>query len=168
MLEKLYRKRLRGYRDVGYKAVAAKQDTAATDTIYNRANYWENLANDIKQAKAELVICAPKLVAYQVTRMLQALAAPMLAGAVATVITPSLSTYKESAQKAATTCIERLKSAGVKVVEKPGARQRFVIVNKEIIWYGSINPLGNVAAADSMLRFSDAEIAEQLLADAFR
>jgi ribosomal protein S24E len=69
--------------------------------------------------------------------------------------------------RAASLCIERLRDAGVKVVEKLGAHQQFVALDKSTVWYGSIASLGYVKRYDSALRFRDVKIAEQLIKQAF-
>jgi superfamily II DNA or RNA helicase len=168
LLEKMYHKRLRGYRDVGYKAIAGRNELPTAEVIFNRTNYWTKLGDDIDHAKKELVIAGVRVAGYQVTRLLQAFAKPLLEKVVITVITNPVSEYKESTQKAAAICIARLDEAGVKVIEKAGWHQRFVIIDNTTVWYGSINPLGNVGADDSLLRFVDEETAEQLLTNVMK
>lgn len=170
MLEKMYHKRLRGYRDVGYRAVAHEASGQATldaEVIFNRATYWKRLSDDIRRASRELVITGPRLVDYQVTRLLATCAEPLLNNVIITVVTNPASEYADTHQNAAATNMDRLKDAGIKVVEKQGTHVQCALIDKSIVWYGSINPLGNIMPDDSLLRFTDAEVAEQLLLCAF-
>lgn len=166
-LEKMYHRRLKGYRDVGYRAViedgAFAPAMGVSDAIFNRADYWQRLSVDIQAAEREVVISGSRTVAYQITRLLSALAPTLLRKAVVTVITKPVLEYRETAQAAVASCIGRLKDAGVKVVEVTSFHPQFVVVDKELVWYGSINPLGHIMTDNSSIRFKNPEIAEQLL-----
>jgi len=165
-LEKMYHKRVKGYRAVGYKAIVEQGAARSGEIIFDKNSYWQKLNADISQIDKELVISSPHLVGYQIGKLLKEITEPLLKGAIVTVITSPASEYKPTAQKTADACIERLKDAGVKIVEKPGAHQQFVVLDQSVVWYGSINPLGYVSKDDSALRFIDNEVATQLLGQA--
>jgi superfamily II DNA or RNA helicase len=162
-LEKMYHKRVKGYRAVGYKAIIEQGAVSSSEIIFDKDDYWQKLRDDIVQVNKELIISSPRLAGYQVEKFLQEIATLWLKGAVITVITRPVSEHKPTMQKSVAACIERLSGAGVKIVEKPNVCQQFAVLDQSTVWYGSINLLGYVSKDDSAIRFSDDGIAIQLL-----
>jgi len=46
---------------------------------------------------------------------------------------------------------------------KPGAHQKFAVIDQSVVWYGNINLLGYGTAEESIMRLEQWEIAEELL-----
>ena len=61
--------------------------------------------------------------------------------------------------------IGRMKSCGISVASKSDAPHCLAIIDKSIIWYGSINLLGHATKRDTMIRIVDAANAETLLSE---
>ena len=49
------------------------------------------------------------------------------------------------------------------MIVKERIHQKFAIVDRRIVWYGSINLLSYGRSEESMMRFENREIAEELL-----
>ena len=54
-------------------------------------------------------------------------------------------------------------SAGVNVITRHKYRERFAIIDKSLVWYGSMTLLSNEKEDDSLMRISNPAIAEELL-----
>ena len=58
---------------------------------------------------------------------------------------------------------EEMRSAGFKLKLTDGYCERYAIIDKKIVWYGSLNFLGKPDADDNLMRVLDKEIAEELM-----
>ena len=56
-----------------------------------------------------------------------------------------------------------MRIAGFEIKHTEGYLERYAMIDKEIVWYGSMNLLGKPDADDSIMRVIDGEIAEELL-----
>ena len=59
--------------------------------------------------------------------------------------------------------IEHLISSGVNVIPRHKYRERFAIIDKSLVWYGSMTLLSNEKEDDSLMRISNPAVAEELL-----
>ena len=84
-----------------------------------------------------------------------------------TVITKPETVYKyEDAARRAKTCINLLKSYGINVKVRSNLHQKFAVMDRRLIWYGSINLLGNNTADETVMRLENTDIAMELLQNA--
>jgi len=60
--------------------------------------------------------------------------------------------------------IEEMQSLGFHIVLSENVQDRFVLIDKEIVWYGSLDFLGKEDADDNLMRIVSREAAEELLA----
>ena len=166
VLDGMYHKRIRGYKSIGYKALTTfDADHRAEDEsiIFGKDEYWPVFQQDCESAKKEVAIASPHLAMYQVRRVLDTLAASILEDAAITVFTLPLDEQSEIARSAAEPCIALMEKQGVKVIPKPGLHQRIAIIDQEVVWYGSLNLLGNAMKSDNLMRLQDPKIAKRLL-----
>ncbi|HJB45485.1 MAG TPA: hypothetical protein H9713_02085, partial [Candidatus Mediterraneibacter surreyensis] len=49
------------------------------------------------------------------------------------------------------------------MTEKPGMHEHFAVIDKKIVWYGSVNLLSNAKEEDNLMRVKSKEIAQELL-----
>ena len=56
-----------------------------------------------------------------------------------------------------------LTELGATVMEKPGIHEHFAVIDREIVWYGSVNLLSNAKEEDNLMRVKSKEIAQELL-----
>ena len=58
---------------------------------------------------------------------------------------------------------ELLKRIGVKVIAKKNLSLHITVIDKSLIWYGSVNYLGYNTEEDNAIRISESVIAEEML-----
>ena len=51
--------------------------------------------------------------------------------------------------------------------EKPGMHEHFAVIDKKIVWYGSVNLLSNAKEEDNLMRVKSKEIAQELMESGF-
>ena len=59
--------------------------------------------------------------------------------------------------------IQRMESSGIKVRKLNKYRERFAVIDRSLVWYGSTNLLSNEKDDDSMMRINNPAVAEELL-----
>jgi superfamily II DNA or RNA helicase len=165
VFERMYHKRIKGYKDMGYKTIIRDTNNEQVNVIFDTDDYWEAMCVDIKSAVREIVISSPTIMTKKASDLIPVISGKMIDGAVATLITSRIDGDCANRKYRTSVCdnLERLRGAGVKIMEKDDAHQRFVVIDQRIVWYGSINPIGYNKKNDSILRVEGEEIALSLL-----
>ena len=161
--DSMYRKRLKGYAAIGYKTINTAQPTlfdnindipssVVENQIFNGSTFYRPYASDLTKAKHSIVISSPKL--YRTEK------------------NPLVTLLKELAQQGIeiliTTAAENeqtafIQSKGLSVKVKPKLSLYTTIIDKEVVWYGSINTLGYASKDDNMIKVTDIYLANELI-----
>ncbi|MCK8603500.1 DEAD/DEAH box helicase family protein [Syntrophobacteraceae bacterium DRH4] len=161
-LEKMYRKRISGYADIGYRTKAESFSDNPADIIFDNTNFLPVLQNDMTNCVREAVIVSPFVTKWRAAQMLPDLAA--LAKRVSVVVvTRPVDVYKDKSVLEAT--LASLQDAGVRLLLKANIHQKFAIIDQKIVWYGSINLLSYGSAQESIMRLESLNIAQELIKD---
>ena len=56
-----------------------------------------------------------------------------------------------------------MESTGAQIIFKSGIHQKFAIMDRQIVWYGSINLLGYGRSEETLMRLESAGIAGELM-----
>lgn len=164
MLEKMYRKRLKGYAAIGYSVSADQQDAAlGSDIIYDQITFQERFLHDVAHAQEIVVIVSPFVTAKRVQWIQEALQQCVQHRTHVTIVTRKPDSLPASSQHAAESAISMLQSIGAEVVCREGIHQKFAVVDDRIVWYGSINLLSFGASQESIMRLVSSSIARALL-----
>ena len=161
--DSMYRKRLKGYAAIGYKTINTAQPTlfdnikdipssVSENQIFNGSTFYRPYTSDLTKAKHSIVISSPKL--YRTEQ------------------NPLVTLLKELAQQGIeiliTTAAENeqtvfIQSKGLSVKVKPKLSLYTTIIDKEVVWYGSINTLGYGLKDDNMIKVTDIYLANELI-----
>lgn len=161
--DSMYRKRLKGYAAIGYKTINTAQPTLfdhindisssiADNQIFNGSTFYRPYTSDLTKAKRSIVISSPKL--YRTEQ------------------NPLVTLLKELAQQGIeiliTTVAENeqtvfIQAKGLSVKVKPKLSLYTTIIDKEVVWYGSINTLGYASKDDNMIKVTDIYLANELI-----
>ena len=161
--DSMYRKRLKGYAAIGYKTINTAQPTlfdnindipssVVENQIFNGSTFYRPYASDLTKAKHSIVISSPKL--YRTEK------------------NPLVTLLKELAQQGIeiliTTVAENeqtvfIQAKGLSVKVKPKLSLYTTIIDKEVVWYGSINTLGYASKDDNMIKVTDIYLANELI-----
>jgi phosphatidylserine/phosphatidylglycerophosphate/cardiolipin synthase-like enzyme len=87
----------------------------------------------------------------------------MQGGAKVAVITRPAEAFSPDTQSKVAVLIQELENGGVQVVRKGSIHQKFSLIDYRIVWYGSINFLSYGKSEESVMRFENEAIAEELL-----
>ncbi|MCL2034972.1 MAG: DEAD/DEAH box helicase family protein, partial [Oscillospiraceae bacterium] len=159
VLETMYRRRLKGYAAIGYKAKGTPQPFEEVHSIFGNHTFFPVYSADIFAARSEILIVSPFLSKRRVQSALNYLSA---ANAKVIVITKPPDDYKEKDRARIAECIEVLSQNGISVKVKERIHQKFAIIDQRIVWYGSINLLSYGISEESIMRIESLEIAAEL------
>ena len=159
----MYHKRLRGYAAIGYQTIQLGQPTLfgeiscfpATSEerqIFNGMDFFRSLAKDIANAKQSVVISSPKLYRVTSNKLVSLLKEQSANGIEITIIT---STNDEQ--------VDSLVSLAFHVTTKPDLRLCAVIIDRSVVWYGSVNALGFNTEKDNIIKLKDGKLADEVL-----
>ena len=160
MLERMYHKRLSGYAAIGYTVRGSKTAPAGDNRIFTQEDYWPVFAQDIRNCQKEIQIVTPFLHAAQVKRFLGLIPEDVKV----TVITGDESCFKPDTWVKVQSAMELLQNNHIQVNCVSKVYQRYVVIDKQLVWYGGINYLGFEKAAQGAMRLSSAELAKELAA----
>ena len=155
MCDVMYKRRLRGYASIGYQIKSnAPIDlfNESHSVIFNGHTYQSEFFKDLSHAKRSVVVFATKLWFAKHSVVLDKLKDLLVRGVeIVTVI-------KSNQEKK-----ELLKVAGTSIRVNDSLAIDVVIIDKSLIWYGSINYLGFNTDENNAIRIYDSTLAENIL-----
>ena len=161
--DSMYKKRLKGYAALGYKTINTAQPTlfdhindipssVVENQIFNGSTFYRPYTSDLTKAKRSIVISSPKLYRTEKNPLVTLLKELAQQG-----IEILITTVAENEQTAF------IQSKGLSVKVKPKLSLYTTIIDKEVVWYGSINTLGYASKDDNMIKVTDIYLANELI-----
>ena len=164
MLERMYHKRLRTYKRIGFEICPCVADRQVVgSSIFNWKSYLDVFERDINSSHSEVVVSSPGLGSRKVWKFIKDVTPLQERGIRIAVMTLSPSSYPDDAAEHQKELIEVLASAGIAVRCAERCREHFAVIDNSIVWYGSMNLLSREKEEDSMMRVENASIAHELL-----
>jgi hypothetical protein len=155
LCDTMYKRRLKGYAAVGYKLSTINPTNLfhdSPDIIFNGMNFLKPFLSDLSCTRKSVVISSSKLWFSIRTPTLAMLQKLTLRG-VQIIVFVKCHSEKD----------ELLKRIGVKVIAKENLSLHITVIDKSLIWYGSVNYLGYNTEEDNAIRISESVIAEEML-----
>lgn len=160
-LERMYHKRLRTYKKIGFEVCADVADKQkVSNSIFDSSNYLAVFEKDVQAAMSKIVISSPSLSTRKVQRFISLIQDK---GVSAVVFTLSPDSYPEDGREHHQDLIGRLQNAGIRVVPQKHCHERYAVMDDSLVWYGSMNLLSNERADDNLMRLVSPAVAEELM-----
>ena len=163
MLENMYQKRVKGYASIGYKTRVSAEAPVSPDIIYDGRSFYPVYLSDIANAEKEILIVSPFMRKSRITQILKSLIPKISNGISITVVTRPPEDFKESDRDTVKQNAASLENCGVSVRYKSDFHQKFTVIDNQTVWYGSVNFLSFGTHDESIMRFSNTEIAGALI-----
>ena len=164
VLEKMYHKRLRTYKKIGYKicnnVIAEKQNANA---IFGIDTYEKVYERDLLEANKEVIISSPGLNQAKVNAFVRLIKQRQENGVKITVVTLDPEGYPEEKIEDTKALVQVLENCGIKVRLQDHMHEHFAIIDDEIVWYGSMNLLSRAKIDDNLMRVKSKDAAQELL-----
>ena len=163
-LKRMYYKRLRAYKKIGYEICSEITDKQEiTNSIFDSQSYFDVFEKDVISAAGSVVISSPSF-SYKKVNWLCAESDDLLQRGVSIVVlTVTPEDYPEDGRDQHSIHIQRMESSGIKVIKQNKYRERFAVIDRSLVWYGSMNLLSNEKDDDSLMRINNPAVAEELL-----
>lgn len=165
VLEKMYRKRLKGYYSIGYEFKSSYKSVNKANSVYNSKNFLEVYNNDILSVKNNIIISSPYIDNAGLTKVMDTFKYLLSKGINIKIITRAKEELKEKSRERIGRMHDILIQSGVELVFKSGLYKRFAVIDNSIVWYGNINLLSFINTEDSIMRLESVEIAHEILRD---
>ena len=150
----MYKRRLKGYASVGYKIQQSDSKDlfgVGQSAIFTGKNYQDSFFADLLNASKSIIISATKLWFSKRVPILELLAELSARGVEVIVFTRQLSDK------------DKMLLSGVQVNVKEKLSLHASIIDKSVVWYGSVNYLGYNAEDNHTMRIMESSIAEEVI-----
>jgi phosphatidylserine/phosphatidylglycerophosphate/cardiolipin synthase-like enzyme len=163
MLEKMYQRRLNGYASMGYKAKGEELKDTPLDIIFDKDNFLPVFNQDINAIKKEILIVSPFVRKMRTLQMTKHLKAVLEKKVRVLIVTRPKEDFKPKDHATIQRTLDLLIDCGASVVFKSNIHQKFAVMDKKVVWYGSINLLSYGSALESIMRIESYNIANELV-----
>lgn len=157
--DSMYRKRLHGYKAVGYSIAIANEGLFAEptpETIFDATTFERPFHEDLSNARHSIVISTTRLRWNRTPRIIELLAAASVRGVSITIIIAETG-HREP----------ELQAMGFSIIHRPEYKMQCAIIDQCIGWYGSVNLMGRSLADTNVIRMVSSDLANALM-DALR
>ena len=152
--DSMYRKRLHGYKAVGYSIAVVNEGLFAeptTETIFDATTFERPFHEDLSNARHSIVISTTRLRWNRTPRIIELLAAASVRGVSITIIIAETG-HRE----------RELQAMGFSIIHRPECKMQCAVIDQRIGWYGSLNLVGHSLADTNVIRMSTPEFANAL------
>lgn len=162
--DKMYAARLRAYKKIGYElCVNACGEKQVENAIYDMESYAEIYWRDIEEAISDVIISSPRLNNQKVNHLIALLGKRQELGVKVTIVTWHPDAYKYGRDDVRMELMERLRKAGFEIQLVEETCEHYAVIDRNIVWYGSMNLLSKEDAEDNLMRVCSKDIAAELL-----
>ncbi len=164
MFDRMYHKRLKAYKQIGYdifSATGTQKQTA--NAIFDIDNYADVYRNDLLTAEKEIIISSPAISGKKVHDMIHLLREKQEAGIKIVIVTWKPDCYGYGDSEYWQELQEQMRRAGFEMNLVEDYCEHYCIIDRQVVWYGSMNFLGKEDAEDNLMRIADEKIANELL-----
>lgn len=163
VLERMYRKRLTGYAGIGYSIELADQEAGGRSLMYSGKDYADELKRDLLSAKREIMMVSPALAGKTVATFLNTIKPRILETVTVSVMTKSAEGIANPQHRAnRMQLMASLADTGIDLQQQDSIGPKCALIDRKIVWYGSIDILGNQSNDASFIRLESTKLAEEL------
>lgn len=164
LFDRMYHKRLKAYKQIGYDIFSGTGgQIQAANAIFDIDNYADIYQNDLLAAKKEIIISSPALSGKKVYEMIHFLREKQESGIKTVIVTWQPDSYGYGDSTYWQELQEQMRRAGFEMNLVEDYCEHYCIIDRKVVWYGSMNFLGKEDAEDNLMRIVDAKIADELL-----
>ena len=164
MFDNMYAKRLKAYKQIGYDVCSGiRGEKQSTNAIFDSETYHPVYVKDLLEAKQNIIIASPVISGAKVHELIRTLKDRQIKGIEVTIVTWNPDDYGFGDAGYWMQLHEEMRQAGFYIKSTEENCEHFAIIDREIVWYGSMNLLGKTTTEDSMMRVPSRTIAAELM-----
>ncbi|MGB9343527.1 phospholipase D-like domain-containing protein, partial [Trichococcus sp.] len=131
--------------------------------MYTGKDYADELKQNLLAAKSEIVLVSPALAGKTVATFLNTIKPCIPATVAVSVMTKSADSIANTQHRTnRMQLIESLADKGINVQQQDSSGPKCVLIDRKIVWYGSIDVLGSQSNDASFIRLESTKLAEEL------
>ena len=135
----------------------------SANAIYDIDNYADIYKKDLEEAKREVIISSPRLNTEKVNHIISVLGKRQELGVKVIIVIWHPDSYKYGRDDVRMELMERLRRSGFEISLIEESCEHFAVIDREVVWYGSVNLLSKEDVEDNLMRVCSKEIAAELL-----
>jgi phosphatidylserine/phosphatidylglycerophosphate/cardiolipin synthase-like enzyme len=140
-------------------------DAALSDSrLYDQDTFYSAFINDLKKAKSQVIIESPFITTKRMIVLLPMFRALTKRGVQLVINTKPLDEHESEYQWQAEQAIVELQRLGAVVLFTGGHHRKLVVIDKSILYEGSLNILSQNDSCEIMRRVYSEQLANQMLA----
>lgn len=139
-------------------------DSLFASKLYDQNSFYPALLGDLKKVKHQVIIESPFITTKRATTLMPVFKQLRKHGVQIVVNTKPLNEHEPIMYVQAQAAIAQLQALDVLVLFTVGHHRKLAIIDKQIIWEGSLNVLSQNDSCEFMRRIYSEQIANQMLA----
>ncbi len=163
MFANMYNKRLRTYKRIGYELSQDSKIKPDEKFFYDSETYGDAFRADIINAKSEVLISSPYVSAAGSERLLRAYVAMVNKDVKVSLVTFPSSRYSDDITDRIKKIHNKLMIAGIELQFVDHIPSKYAVIDKEILWYGSMNLVSKIKEDDDEMRIVNGSVAKALV-----
>lgn len=151
----MYRKRLHGYKAVGYSIAIANEGLFTepiTETIFDATTFERPFHEDLSNARHSIVISTIRLRWHRTPKIIELLAASSLRGVSITIIISETGHHEREMQ-----------AMGFNILHRPTCKMQCAVIDQRIGWYGGVNLICHSIADANVIRMTSLKFTNALI-----
>jgi len=131
-------------------------------SMYNETTFSKAFIQDLEKAKEEVIILSPFVLTARMESLVSVFEKLLERKVKIFVMTRPPKEYSKKYQQQGEKEIQRFEQIGVQVLISKKDNRKISIIDREILWEGSLNILSQVKSRDTMYRFEETGQAQQM------
>ena len=158
----MYSKRLSAYKKIGFEICSdIKGKQTITQSLFDWQSYLSVYQKDLESASSEIIISGPAISNAKSKTLIDLSVRLAETGIKIIVSALNPESFEDGTHQAEV--IQALRESGIIVITTSNHHERFAVIDKKIVWYGSINLLSKEKPDERLMRIESKEIASELL-----
>jgi phosphatidylserine/phosphatidylglycerophosphate/cardiolipin synthase-like enzyme len=148
----------------GFRFRKVLGDDLLASELYNNETFYKAFLNDLRCAQHEVIIESPFITSRRMSALYPAIQDLIDHGVRIAVNTRNPIEHENDVLKVqAEVAIIKLQSMGVQVLFTAGHHRKLGIIDRAVLWEGSLNILSQNDSAEIMRRIASPQLAEQMI-----
>ncbi len=138
-------------------------DNLLNSALYDQSTFYKAFVQDLSLCQNEAIIESPFITSNRLASLLPIFIKMRSRGVKITINTRHPSVHEAPFDRQASIAIERLQTIGVQVLFTGGHHRKLAILDRKILWEGSLNVLSQNDSCEVMRRINSQQLAQQML-----
>jgi phosphatidylserine/phosphatidylglycerophosphate/cardiolipin synthase-like enzyme len=133
-----------------------------TSQLYSEQTFYRAFMRDLSLCTGEAIIESPFITSNRVASLLPIFGKMRSRGIRITIITRDPAEHDAPYDTQAANAIDRLLDLGVEIIYMGGHHRKLAIIDRRLLWEGSLNMLSQNDSCEIMRRIESSDLAEQM------